>query len=424
MKKLTSLIAATLLGLFSSAFAAEENSEPTPEGEKVASVEGSLTPEKVEAPAAEEESKIEEEIATIKGKVDSIEEQYSETKTSVLSLQRLKMSGYVQGRFQYAENSRGGLDAAGSPRVKDQFSIRRGRLKAQYEAPWSRFVLQVDVTPKGVALKDAEAWLVEQWTKTHYSLVLGQTKWPFGHEIVQSSGEREFPERTRVVRAFAAGERDLGAKMIGKVSVFNFMGGVFNGNGTENKSFIGVDNDRNKDVVGRVGVDLFWLAAGVSGWYGETFRTPSSALKGGTFPRNRVGADAQLYLDLLPIGGTALKAEYIRGRTWFKDGVEQFGLPAHGWYVLLMQNVGLQDQVGLRYDSFDPTLGVADKVDSKDAAKPGSQNSVTTIGAAYIHHFDESLKLSVAYEVPMTAAPQGAKDPSDNMLTAQMQVKF
>lgn len=381
------------------------------------------SPPDSEAPASTGPTS-EERIDTLSGRLDSLEEQYAETKTSVLSLQRLKLSGYVQGRFQVAENTGSGLDPRGAPRVKDGFSVRRGRLKATYTADIAQLVLQIDATPRGVSLKDAEVHLISPWKGPKLDLVVGQTKWPFGYEVLQSSSEREFPERTRVVRAFAPGERDRGAKLQLKHGLLRATLGVFDGNGTDNRSFIGVDNDTEKDLVGRVGVDLGWLAGGVSGWAGKTFRTGDASGPGRFFARNRIGADAQLYLDLLPIGGTAVKGEFIAGTTYQRDGVEQFGQTGMGWYGLVVQNVGLYNEVGIRYDHFDGFTGTANVADPADPTKPASTNSVGTLGFVVAHHFGEHLKLTAAYEIPMTATGDQATDPDDNLFTLQFQAKF
>jgi hypothetical protein len=56
--------------------------------------------------------------------------------------------------------------------------------------------------------------------------------------------------------------------------------------------------------------------------------------------------------------------------------------------------------------------------------RPASSNSVGTLGIAASHHFDESLKLTVAYEYSMTGVVTGASDPRDNLFTLQMQGRF
>ena len=79
-------------------------------------------------------------------------------------------------------------------------------------------MLQIDAVPAGVTLKDAEATLFIPGTKQQLSLTLGQMKWPFGYEGPQSSSDREFPERSRVVRDFLPDERDRGAKVSGQAT--------------------------------------------------------------------------------------------------------------------------------------------------------------------------------------------------------------
>lgn len=368
-----------------------------------------------------------EKVGLLQGKVEALEEKFAETNAIVGALSKIKISGYVQARFQYAENSRSGVDAALNPLVKDGFSVRRGRVKTEYTGTISRFMIQIDATPTGVVLKDAEAGVTEPWTgKKYFSLTAGQTKWPFGYEVVQSSGEREFPERTRMVRAFFNAERDRGFKLQFKGGPVRAWFGVFDGNGTNNKGFIGVDNDTEKDYYGRVAVDFKWFAAGVSGSGGLTYR-PTDAINGPGrhYERTRIGLDAQLYLDLLPFGSTAVKAEFIAGRTYQAGNVEVFGQTALGWYGLLVQNIGDHEQVAFRYDFFDPYTGTPNAVDGKDPSKPSSKNAIHTVGIMATHYFDEALKFSVIYELPLLFTG-GTTDvaPKQNVLTLQLQAKF
>jgi hypothetical protein len=363
-----------------------------------------------------------ERIDAIEGKVTSIDEQLAEAKATLAGLTKIKLSGYIQARYQYAENSKQGIDSSANPLVKDGFSVRRGRLKATYlPSQYMSFVLQLDAVPSAVSLKDAEAHLTEPWTGQRLQLTVGQTKWPFGYEVVQSSGDREFPERTRVVRAFAAGERDRGAKLNAKLGAGRLSLGVFDGNGTEYRVPGGqrlfVDNDKNKDVVG------------LSGWWGRTMDpgnpTASTAVPStGTYDRTRLGADVQLYLDLVPLGGTAIKGEFITGRTYFSSGIEQLGVPALGWYLLATQNLGTLVQVAARFDYFDGQAGVGDAVSSSNPAAPASRNGVGTLGLLAAYYFDESIKITAVFEVPLTGTVDTALDPNDNLFTLQFQAKF
>ncbi len=332
------------------------------------------------------------------------------------ALDRLSLSGYIQARYLVEQRS-----TAADPR--DTFLIRRGRIKASYDADWSKFVLQIDASGSGVSLKDAEVHLIEPWTPYKIALVVGQTKWPFGYEVVESSSAREFPERTRVVRAFASNERDRGAKFVSKFGWFRFTGGVFNGNGIDREApFNARDNDDAKDVIGRVGFDLKWISGGISGWYGNTYRHQSEDVSARYFDRTRIGADLQLGGKLLPIGKSILRAEYIAGTTYWANNAEQFGRPANGWYALVSQYVGEKSVVSVRYDYFDPAAGTSPSVSS--SGRPSSSNPVGTWGVAVSHTWFEQLRLTAAYEIPVTVAPEGSSDPADNLLTLQAQMKF
>jgi hypothetical protein len=364
----------------------------------------------------------------VASKVTALEEQSTLLQNDLLSLKNLKFSGYVQSRYSYNQSSKQGLTGSGAPAINDGFTVRRGRLKATYTTALGGFLLQIDASSKGVVLKDAEAFMIEPWTGYGLTLVAGQTKWPFGFEVLQSSGDREMMERSRVVRAFAPGERDRGAKLLAKVGSLRGQVGVFDGDGTENKGFPGVDNDKHKDVVGRLGVDLDFLAAGISGWWGRTFRpgnyAVTPAVRGDTFPRQRLGADVQLYLDLLPVGGTKVALEGIVGTTWSKDGVEQFDKHGRGGYALLVQSLGEDCALAARYDVFDGDTDAAAEADPTDPTKPASANSVKTLGVALLYYWSEVIKLTLEYDIPKTDTPPGIEDPEDNLLTLQFQAKF
>ena len=47
-----------------------------------------------------------------------------------------------------------------------------------------------------------------------------------------------------------------------------------------------------------------------------------------------------------------------------------------------------------------------------------------TLGFAVVHALHEKLKLTAAYELPMTGGPDGALDPRDNVFTLQLQASY
>jgi hypothetical protein len=370
------------------------------------------------APLPPAEPTSDERVTTTEGKVASIEEQLIEIKNSLSPLTKLKFSGYVQGRYQWEETRE---DHTGG---YSRFTVRRARLKATYTGDWAQVMLQIDASPTGVTLKDAEATLFIPGTQQNMAVTVGQMKWPFGYEAPQSSSDREFPERTRVVRAFLPDERDRGAKYSGRIGVLRLSAGVFDGNGLNYPGSVGVDNDKEKDVIGRAGFDLKWISGGLSGWYGHTLGiSPGETLRR-AHERSRLGADLQVYLDVLPVGATSLKGEYIRGKTYVSSGAEQLDRVASGWYALLVQNLGLSNAVALRYDYFDAVNGIPARASGSGSTTPAGTNAVGTFGATLIHYFGENLKASVTYELPMTEVAESAKDPHDNLLTVQLQARF
>src|SRR5262249_2047214 len=142
---------------------------------------------------------LDEKLSALEGKVDGLQESYLETKTTVDALNRLKFSGYIQGRFEWHDDSIDGVNLQNRPATTTRFLVRRGRLKATYAGTLAEFILQIDATGSGVELKDAEATLIEPWTGENIRLTVGQFKWPFGFEVLQSSSVREMPERSLVI---------------------------------------------------------------------------------------------------------------------------------------------------------------------------------------------------------------------------------
>lgn len=359
-----------------------------------------------------------EKIGWLQGKLESLEEQYVETQNEVLTFKKLKISGYVQARYAY-------LDAA-TP--TSQFFVRRARLKADYQGDWSRFMLQIDATGGVDFIRDAEATIAEPWSgKQYVSVTAGLHKVPFGVEGPVSSVDREFPERTRMTRSFFPGERDRGVKAAFQYKFLRAFAAVYDGNFTQMLGYTTKDNDTEKDITLRLMADFKWVAVGASGVVGRTLK-PADPLAGQParfVPRNRIGFDGQLYLDLIPLGGTALVAEFVAGTSYWVNGVEHPGQTALGWYVLFVQNIFAHDQIGIRYDFFDPATGTPNKPSSNNPTAPSDLNQIHTIGFSATHYFDDVFKLSVAYEIPLIATSgQGDVAPRQNILTAQMQARF
>lgn len=397
---------------------------------------------------ADAEPTADEKVDHVKGRVDTLEEQLLEVKTVVDALSKLKLSGYVQARYGILESTNLSPSTQIPVTANDGFFIRRGRLKALYDTSLAQAVIQIDAVPSGVVLKQAEAVL--KLAPINGYVLVGQTEFPFGYEVQASSSDLALLERSRVVRAFLPGEYDRGVKAYARYGPVNLKVGVMNGNSTDYVGFTfdgrnvdarptGLDNDKAKDVIGRLGVDLGFLTAGVSGWYGQTY-VPGAPASGttpflnaqGYHDRTRIGADAQLYLDLLPVGGTSLKGEFIAGKTPFASGREQIDVPAHGWYVQAQQVIGTKLELAARYDSYDPRNGADNVAAGSGRYVSASANKTDTIAYGAHYHVSGNLKLSAVHEIPLTDEPDarasnalgGNSDPYDQALTFQLQARF
>lgn len=402
---------------------------------------------------------VEDRVAGLEAQVAGLDESLAATKASVDKLSKIKVSGYLQGRFEYHADSTNGLTSAGRPGATDRFLVRRGRLKTSYDGTNAEYVLQIDATGDGVVLKDAEATFVDTWSPFGLRLTVGQFKWPFGYEILQSSGDREMPERSFMIRRLFPGERDRGLRVQGKYQWLRLAAALVNGvrelpAGSPAQDSIYGTNDENsfKDVVGRIGGDFEFVVVGLSGYFGRILKTTSAAAltpkwtdanmdkmitadeitftaptatSYQRFSRKRIGVDAQVYLDVPGLGGLALKAELI----YAKDtNLDYQGKPADscqditsfGGIVTVVQNIG--DNVGavVRYDSFDPNFSKA--LDSRCTAQitAGQGDRQDTLGVGLLFHASANMKGTFVYE---HVAEQSVTK-SNDVFTAQLQARF
>ena len=261
--------------------------------------------------------------------------------SDVDGLKRFKVTGYLQPQYQVADSSgvasfSGGDFASG---LNKRFSLRRGRVKFQYDYTGITWVLQLDATEKGVALTDGYGKYTEPWLNAFY-MQAGIFNRPWGYEIPTSSGVRETPERARWSQTLFPGDRDLGA-MIGfqmpKTSKWNFFSAnvaMVNGTGRTASDF-----DYQKDLIAhiainkslmdekfKVGVGGSYYSGGIRQFtkYVYSMGTNSSGLKefvvdststnkDAIATRSYVGADLQLSYST-KIGITTLRGEFIQGK--------------------------------------------------------------------------------------------------------------
>ena len=420
-------------------------------------------------------------VDTISPKVEEVKTDLNIFKSDFEIFRRLKISGYVQGQFQLAEEkgikSYEGGDF--SPISDKRFMVRRGRVKVAYETEITQFAIQIDATEKGVSLKDAYASFREPWLKM-FGLKVGVFDRPFGYEIGYSSSLRESPERGRMSQILFPGERDLGAMLTinpWKTSRFNGIkldAGLFAGNG------INPDFKEMKDLIthltysGSTKNEFFKYGVGVSYYLGGVYQgskkifsmhtlddgssmgfvvDSTSANKGQYAKREYYGADLQLTF-AFPFGITQLRGEFIMGQQPAYDGngststndatfvktpptKDTYIRKFNGAYFYFVQNI-MQSKFGVfaKYDWYTPNTDV-----SGDNIKPtysfnGVNNKTylssadvkyTTLGFGANFKMTENIKFTAYYAIVRnegTMIDGYYNDVKDNVFTLRMQYKF
>ena len=132
-----------------------------------------------------------------------------------------------------------------------------------------------------------------------------------------------------------------------------------------------------------------------------------------TYDRKRVCADAQVYLDLLPIGGTAIKGEFIQGTTAIgspTDAGSGLGQTGHAWHGTVVQNLGDSFQLAARYEQFVKDNNVS------TPATGGIVKQIDELDVAGHYYVGGNYKLSALYTHPVNAKVLGdSTNPKDTV---------
>ncbi|CAN5796151.1 hypothetical protein BH10BAC2_BH10BAC2_30290 [soil metagenome] len=389
---------------------------------------------------------------------------------------RVKISGYIQPQFQ-AVQSKGAKGYSGgdfAPNVDNKFTMRRGRLRIDYvhfsdtKKPSVQFVFQFDGSERGVFIRDFWGRILENNTKL-FSFTTGMFARPFGYELNLGSADRESPERGRMSQILMKTERDLGAMASFEprgrtnwLKYVKFDAGFFNGPGLTSP----VDYDSYKDFISRANLKPYpirknlLVSTGISYYKGgimqndkyhyelstvsaeKQFVIDSSAENiGRKLPRKYNGADAQLkWIHNNKGASTELRGEYWWGTQTSSAITSEtptalFSLisnpyytrPFNGSFFYLLHSFDSHNQVGVKYDSYDPNTKLSGNEISTTSGSHPADIKYHTIGVGYTHYFDENLRLVAWYEFvknESTALDGYTKDLEDNVLTLRLQFRF
>lgn len=400
-------------------------------------------------------------------------------KNNIDRLSHIRISGYMQPQFQIASaegaNSYSGGDFA--PQANNRFMLRRGRIRFDYARTDAenrnqmQFVFQFDGTERGVFIRDFWGRFWEnKWNL--FQFTAGMFARPFGFELNFSSGDREAPERGRMSQTLMKTERDLGfmasLEKRGKTGGWKFFrvdAGIFNGQGlTAPNEF-----DDYKDFIGQVVIKPqkiarnLTLGGGVSTLQGGLVQNANYSYRimdktgvpqfvadsvtsaaGDKLPRKYYGINAQLKYR------TGWGISELRGEVWkgTQTGTRQssetptsvtdfldakylplFVRPFKGGFIYFLQNiVSTRHQILMKYDWYDPNTAVAGNSIGSTGTNFGEADiKFSTLGAGYLYHFNENLKLVLYYEWvknETTSLINYTTDRSDNIFTLRTQFRF
>lgn len=415
-----------------------------------------------------------EKIDAIDGKLTGLEESYLETKADVAGLKKLKIGGLAQIRYvHYTDTNLVGT----KPYQQDYMMVRRGRLKATYEAGnGSSFVMQYDIKEKGLSAQDLYFAWNEPWLET-FSIQAGMQDIPFGFEAGYSSSTMEWLERSTYERsAFLKDEKDVGAVLGIKPKVpgldeLSIKLAYMNGYGLSGSQPSGQQDPRN--IVGRLQIVKALPDAGVGikvggSWFqdqrivrnkGNVYYTVDGSAD---FKKSEsekelqtkvFGADAQVTVDMSMVpflaGAKFMGELYMGDVVGTKSGNARsvantdtlYVRNTLGWYAAYVQNIGKSFQTVVRYDVYDPNTDVSGDEIADKTANGNKGNATSKSDIAYDNFYfglnwfaTGNLKFTVGYDLvrnetsknlnSATAASNFSEEIKDDLVTVQGQFAF
>lgn len=424
-----------------------------------------------------------EKIEAVEGKVDGLNESYLETKTTVAGLAKLKISGLIQAQAVYYLDTN--ILSGARPQQQTQFLVRRGRLKATYDAGnGSVFVTQYDIKQSGLTPQDIYVKFDEPWLKV-FSLQAGLQDIPFGFEIGYSSSVMEFLERSRFERnAMFKDEKDVGAILgispkVPGLDGFGIKLAALNGTGVTDGVF------DPSCFVGRLNLskNLYDLGLGINlgGSYymdsrvNQVATVRNKANTADSIPSSYyvidgsadfkkigfrkeldakvVGGDIQVTYDnsFIPaMAGVKLMGELYTGSAIGTSGGNTRSVALAdalykrnvlGYYVALVQNIDKIAQVVVRYDVYDPNTDVSGNEIGDKTANAGKGNGTSKSDLKYDSWYfgvnvflNGNTKLALGYDLVSNETTRNlsspvpasdfSKDVGDDLVTARIQFAF
>jgi hypothetical protein len=331
-------------------------------------------------------------------------------KDQVRGLPGLRFTGFVQvDAVLMRQSSVDEVDqSTGEPLNENRFTLRRGRLRVDYQKGYFSSTLAIDVnTIRGLQVRPHAAdvtvrWPMEQDERLPFiAASVGLLRIPFGFEVPLPAPQQLFVERPIFAGALFPGFWDMGARIHGGFRALRYAVAAMNGHPTADRQFALRDPNESKDLVARVGIETkviepVKVIGGLSLVTGRGFHrgTPSTkdtvvwrdnnedglvdvselrpvpgtaATPSEGYKRFALGSDLRVFVEVPRLGQLAVMGEVVWAQNLDRGLVPSNPVTAGrdvrqlGWYVGFTQEITRWAQVGVRYDRYDPDADARDQ---------------------------------------------------------------
>ena len=314
----------------------------------------------------------------------------------------IKITGFGQWWYYYTD---------AGPYGTSQFMMKRMRFKAASQMTDKvGFFTQFDFKAgPSVHLLDA---LLDVKLAPWLKLRAGQFCIPFGIETPSSPFALDVISYSYVVGAgeavtfqvdtmvytvspgFFRGLREVGFQLRGKYDPVNYAVAVMNG-----KGLTGGEDNKFKDIMGRVGFSKAGVGAGGSVYYGYVDNPAEANPDDSLWSKLIFGGDLKV-----DISNVLLKGEFIMGSMTMGE----VDMGSMGYYVILGYTIPV-GELGPKeegYMAFQPVV----RYDAWDGDTDTDEDGISRITAGANFWFDRNAKVSAFYEVRSEEWDDGPKD--------------
>jgi hypothetical protein len=348
-------------------------------------------------------------------------------------------TGYLQtAAVVFDQSSVDALDPdTRAPLNETRVLVRRARLGVRLTAGGAYAAVELDAnTVRGMQTRATRALAGIQVDADDWAVAgeMGLMATPFGGLLQRSSRRRATLERTTAERALFPGTHDLGAQVRGRWRFLRYQIAAMNGVPISANDFAARDPNANKDLIGRVGVDLdvggLAIIGGSSLLVGEGFSPGTASTKdavqwqdgnqngvveltelqpipgavgraGANFDRSALGLDLMLTVDLPMLGRLE-----VEGELFWAVNLDRARVPADpvtlgrdlrelGLMASVTQQLTPHTRLALRWDCYDPDADATERIAANLVAL---DRSVTTWTAALAWTTFAPFTLSAQYD--------------------------